>query len=60
MMLKISTLRANRAGRIRCVAGHSQYSQYGVMARRLAAAAGTTREMSGTGAPIFDSARETR
>ena len=34
-------------GRIRCVAVHSQYLQYGVMARRLAAAAGSTREMSG-------------
>jgi hypothetical protein len=37
----------SRVGRIRCVAGHSQYLQYGVMARRLAAAAGSTREMSG-------------
>jgi hypothetical protein len=59
-MLKISTLRASHVGRIRCVAGHSQYSQYGVMARRLAAAAGAAREMSGIGVPIFDSARETR
>jgi hypothetical protein len=46
-------MRASSEGRTRCIAGHSQYRQYGVMARRLAAATGSTREMPGPSSGVL-------
>jgi hypothetical protein len=45
---KSFTLRASRSGCIRCVA-QSPYLSYGFMARRLAAVAAATRELSALG-----------